>query len=356
MKITKIPGLGRFGVFIDDVDFNNLSNEEWLEIGQIHLDSLVTIIRDTKLNHVDYKKWIYKWGSARSLATYHLEKKYNAWFSTLVNSVDQPDSGLEQKDIEFIKNLKNVSVFDKDRMTGSVKVRGGVDENGRPLGMFAEGKLLWHSNESGNLCFTPQVSLLAYNNTVGSSTGFVTTTDWYEQQSESFRSELDEMVLVHKFTPGKINPGLMAEQDDIMYRNMCPVDGEELPLVITSPGGHTGLHFSVNTISSVKGMSDEESQKFLNRLNKEIFVDEYIYDHWYKQNGDLCLFDNSITLHRRLGDIVGRECYRIQYEFTATLLENLYIPYRQEPYRSKYINQMRDILVTLKKQNIKLPV
>ena len=34
MKISKIPGLGRFGIFIDDVDFNHLTDEEWLEIGK----------------------------------------------------------------------------------------------------------------------------------------------------------------------------------------------------------------------------------------------------------------------------------------------------------------------------------
>ena len=37
MKISKIPGLGRFGVFIDDVDFYSMTEEEWTEIGQIHL-------------------------------------------------------------------------------------------------------------------------------------------------------------------------------------------------------------------------------------------------------------------------------------------------------------------------------
>ena len=51
MKISKIPGLGRFGVFIDDVDLDAISNEEWLEIGKIHLDSLVTVIRGNDIDH-----------------------------------------------------------------------------------------------------------------------------------------------------------------------------------------------------------------------------------------------------------------------------------------------------------------
>jgi hypothetical protein len=34
MKVSKIPGLGSYGLFIDDVDFATLSDEEWFEIGQ----------------------------------------------------------------------------------------------------------------------------------------------------------------------------------------------------------------------------------------------------------------------------------------------------------------------------------
>jgi len=49
MKVSKIPGLGRFGIFIDDVDFDHLTDEEWLEIGKMHLDNFVTIIRNTNL-------------------------------------------------------------------------------------------------------------------------------------------------------------------------------------------------------------------------------------------------------------------------------------------------------------------
>lgn len=61
MKITKIPGLGRFGVFIDDVDLNTISDEEWLEIGKLHLEKLVTIIRNTNLTSLPrYQELIFK--------------------------------------------------------------------------------------------------------------------------------------------------------------------------------------------------------------------------------------------------------------------------------------------------------
>ena len=356
MKISKIPGLGRFGVFIDDVDFKNLTEEEWLEIGKLHLTSLVTIIRNVDLTPLEYRSWITKWGTYRDLSQYNLEKKYKVYYSKLVEMANNNDPTLDPDDLMLLLASIRMTVrTDSGQITDVLKVTGRRDADGNPLGMFAEGELLWHSNESGNLCFTPGVSLLANEGVVGSATGFVTTPDWYERQSAAFRSELDEMVIVHKFTPGKINPGLRKEQDLVMYKNMCPEDGSELPLVITSPGGIRGLHYSINTIDYIKGMSKEESQKIFDRINQELFTDEFIYDHWYQNDNDLCLFDNSITLHRRLGGITNRMCYRIQYDFD-TILDQPFDPYSLEPYRTMYRTQIADVVSTLNKKRYKLPV
>lgn len=356
MKISKIPGLGRFGVYIDDIDFAQLDDQQWQEIGKIHLTSLVTILRNVKnINQYNYRDWMRKWGTDRDLVQYRLEKKYNAYYHQLLQRAFDNDPTIDNSDKLVLINSTKMSHKDaQGRPTPVLQVTGKRDENGNPIGMFAEGELLWHSNESGNLCFTPAVSLLGGEGMVGSATGFVTTTDWYEQQTESFRSELDEMVIIHKFTPGKINPGLRAEQDFIMYNNMCPEDGIEIPLVIQSPAGIRGLHYSVNTIDRIKGMSKEQSCKLFKKIDQELFTEEFIYDHWYQQDNDICLFDNSITLHRRLGGISNRMAYRIQYDYD-TILDQPYVPYSMEPYRSSYIKQINDVISTLNKKRFKLP-
>lgn len=354
MKISKIPGLGRFGVFIDDVDFNTMSDDEWMEIGKIHLQSLVTIIRDVNLDIAEYQRRMSKWGQARTLEEYRLTKEYNTFLSKLIPGALADNPAIKEEDKRYLKTLSDIMVTNNGTLTDLIKVTGKRKEDGSPLGMFAEGELLWHSNESGNLAFSPAVSLLGKEGMVGSATGFMTTTDWYEKQSESFRSELDEMILLHKFTPGKINPGLRVEQDEVMFRNMCPVDDAEIPLVINSPGGITGLHFSVNTIDSIKGMSKEESDKLLAKISKELFTDEYTYDHWYTRDNDLCLFDNSITQHRRLGGIAERLAHRRQYDYSQ-ILDKPFMPYRQEPYISLYKERITDIVQTLKLKDFKLP-
>lgn len=354
MKVSHIPGLGQYGIMIDDVDFQHLTDEEWQAIGKIHLGCLVTIIRNCNLRWEDQTDWCMKWGDTRYTIRYNILKKYPGmkWHQA-VNAAINNDPIIDEVDrirLQNIARMQETSPEGKHIM----RVTGKRDEKGNALGMFAEGELLWHSNESGNLTFTPGVALLGYENVVGSATGFLTTPDYYESVSESFRSELDEMILVHKFTPGRINPGLRYEQDEVMHANMCPEDGVEIPMVIQSPGGIRGLHYSINTIDHIKGMTKEESQQVFDEIDRGLFVDKYIYDHWYTNNNDLLLFDNSITLHRRLGDINDRLCYRIQHDY-SNLQENFWQPYLQEPYQSRYENTIRDFVELAEIKNFKLP-
>jgi alpha-ketoglutarate-dependent taurine dioxygenase len=341
MKISKIPGLGRFGIFIDDLDFNHITDEEWMEIGQLHLKNLVTIIRNTNVSLTEYERRMLQWGNPRAIHIAKLAKKYNLKdtdLGELISNdvVNNVPVALEDKN--WMLTVAHIVATEVSSTSSLLRVSGKRDQEGNPMGMFAEGELLWHSNESGQIDFTPGVSLLGSEGVVGSATGFATTSDWYESQTESFRSELDDMVICHEFTPGKINPGLPADQDQLMYKNMCP-DPVEIPLVIQSPLGIKGLHYSVNTIKSIKGMSETESQQMFDRINAGVFSKENIYDHWYAQDNDLCLFDNSITQHRRLGGITNRLAYRLQHDYSN--LTAPINPYFQEPYISQY-KQMKD--------------
>ena len=178
MKITKIPGLGRFGIFIDDVDFTTITNEEWMEIGQLHLQNLVTIIRDCKLTWDKQTDFCTQFGDTRYGIRYLILKKYpgKTW-SQVVKAAMMDDPSVDEIDrirLKSIVRMQELTAEGKHVM----RVTGKRDENGNPLGMFAEGELLWHSNESGTLTFTPGVALLGAENMIGSSTGFITTPDY----------------------------------------------------------------------------------------------------------------------------------------------------------------------------------
>ena len=194
MKISKIPGLGRFGVYIDDVDLNNISDEEWAEIGKIHLESLVTIIRNTDVTPYNYYRLIMKWGPSRWNRPIAFYKKYGKPLKELVMNKE-----LDDEDQLVFDNVRRWQ-FDK-RCPGMVCVTPKKNTRGQSMGIFGDGELLWHSNECGDVAFTPGVALLGYENVDQTATGFCTSPDWYEKQSESFRSELDEMIIIHNYRP-----------------------------------------------------------------------------------------------------------------------------------------------------------
>lgn len=353
-KITKIPGFGDYGVYVDGVDFRTMTNEEWMEFGQLHLKTLVTIFRGTHCEPKRFKELSQLWGAAPAISFYRYCKKYNitidramapqqAWFKAW----DQIQKVADKSDQESISEAMAIL-----EMPNVQRVTGRRHADGRRAGAFAEGELLWHSNESGQIVNTPGVMLLAQENVVGTSTGFCITVNWYNEQTEAFRSELDEIVLLHDWRSGRMNPGLNDTQDSLMKHNFAP-EPSELPLVIQSPGGIKGLHFPLHTIVGVRGMTEAEADKFVKHISDDLIREPHVYDHWYqKQSGDLLCFDNSITLHRRLGGVAERLMLRTPSSF-SNLLDYQWQPYYQPEFANLYCERITDIRQVLNLQNQK---
>lgn len=306
MKISKINGFGSYGTVVDNVDLNEITLDEWNEIKLSHGQSLLTIIR--------LKEKI------------HYEKYYQ-----LIDSI-----GNCKQDFGYIspKNfiiLKNFAV-DK-RFVHLQRVTALRDENNLPLGSFDDGELLWHSNCSGQVEFVPGVALMGYQSMQGTATGFIQTADYYESLSESFKSELNDMIVIHNYQEATVNPTPVSEQESVYKLGFCPEQNTRIPLVIKSPSGIVGLHLGLNTFDYIEGMSREESDKLLNKIKNELFVDNYIYDYWWENDQNILLFDNSITLHRRLlskktcGD---RIAYRLPFRYES--LYGYYEPYFQDEF------------------------
>lgn len=346
MKVSKIPGLGRFGAFIDDIDLMKITEDEWLDIGRQHITkNLVTIIRNSNATNERYAELVAMLGDPRpqTSTSRSLKKKYKKSWEWIVQQAKNNTALIDDDDKRQIVMTERITQRTENGYALG-KIAGGYDKDGYPVGFFSHGELLWHSNESGTLTSTPGVALHGYQNFVGSATGFMTTPDYYESVSESFRSELDDMVVIHLYKPGVIHPGNDDPmQDKILGLNMCPDPNTEVPLVMRSPGGLIGLHYSPGTVHSIKGASPAESKNILDTLNKGLFQEKYIYDHWYQQDNDLLLFDNSITQHRRLGSTEGRLGYRIPHDYTY-VQDEPWIPYRQGLYQRRYAQEIREVV------------
>lgn len=352
MKIKKISGFGNYGQIIEDADFDNMTNDEWFEIGRLHLKNLVTIFKNPKITKDQWYERITQFGPLKANLRAHFKRKYGRDINALDPSTWE---GIDDEDRYYIESKK----YMLEKTEGGkylTRVYGAKDENGNLKGVFSSGDVYWHSNESGVLTFTPEVSLIGGEFMIGSATGFVQTADYYESLSESFRSELDDMVIIHRYKLGSMND---EEHWNPKFRThvklgFCPVDGSEVPLVITSPGGVKGLHYSVNTVYQIKGMTLEDSQKVFKILEDGIFTNDYVYDHRYENDSDFLMFDNSVTLHRRLGGSEKRKAFRVQYE-PSNLIENPWNPYHQKEFADAYVDRSEELQNLLKLKDFKIP-
>lgn len=342
MKVSPIPNFGEFGAYVDGIDMDYMTDEQWTELGKLFIDKLVVVCRDIKITKAQYMDWIPKWGALKSNFRYHLTQKYGKHVDAL-----NPDTwkDLDEDDRKWIASRKH---YFEPIGDGRVlnRVYGGRDEKGNSLGYFSSGDVYWHSNESSILTFSPAVSLLGHEQMIGSATGFVQTVESYESLSESFRSELDEMVIVHRFQVGKINTREYEDEELILHlrQSFCPVDYSETPLICKAPNGRKGIRHTVNTAHIIKGMTQDESDRVFKELDKIVFDDRYIYDHFYQSDNDMCLFDNSVCLHRRLGGQEGRKAFRQQFD-VSPLLDKPWLPWEHLPeYNKKYIEQVHDIV------------
>ena len=209
-------------------------------------------------------------------------------------------------------------------------------------------------SSSGNHVFEHAVSLLAAENVVGTATGFVVTANYYENISESFRSELDDLIVVHSYKSAKVDPPFRPSEEAVLKFKMCNQDLNELPLVIKSPGGIKGLHLSPPTFLKFKGLTNKESESIYKVITNSLFSNDYIYDYWYKQNGDILIFDNSITLHRRVGQTDNRKIYRIEHTYD-NILSDFYEPYLQNNFAKKHRQLVKEIIKLEKKSGFQKP-
>jgi alpha-ketoglutarate-dependent taurine dioxygenase len=149
------------------------------------------------------------------------------------------------------------------------------------------------------------------------------------------------MVVIHNYQEATVNPVPVPEQESVYKLGFCPEQNTRIPLVIKSPSGVVGLHLGLNTFDYIEGMTKEESNNLVKKIKGELFVEKYIYDYWWENDQNILLFDNSITLHRRLlskGTCGDRIAYRIPFRYES--LYGYYEPYFQEKFNK--IKKIKD--------------
>jgi alpha-ketoglutarate-dependent 2,4-dichlorophenoxyacetate dioxygenase len=151
----------------------------------------------------------------------------------------------------------------------------------------------WHTD----MTFLPQRATLSllYALTVppeGGNTEFCDTRLFWETLDEGERAHLSSLTCAHSVIHSRRRMGFDWPAEGI--DRFPPISR---PLVMVQPAtGRTALTLAAY-IQSTEGMSDEESQAFVDNLIERATIPENVYSHRWRA-GDLLIWDNSCMMHR----------------------------------------------------------
>jgi len=269
------------GVEAYDIDWN--STEEILELGKLCAHQCVVFVNE-------------------SLPIEQLVRATNQWGDPaggFVNGLVAQGklTGRHWRDF-YATIARTVVDLPKDLQRNVVRVTYRRDEKNLPTGIFANGELDWHCDQSSFDDAQRVIALASVSDSKNSRTQFLCTHDAYESLSGDMRSMVKELVVKHKWVMGAVAPGLDLAQNLIAKYNSVPIDGMETNLYSETVTGLSGLKLPTHSFNGFVGMSREESDKILAELNKAVFKEEYIYSQDW-EDGQIVFMDQEITLHNR---------------------------------------------------------
>lgn len=178
-----------------------------------------------------------------------------------------------------------------------IYVVSNVMEKGVPIGSLGAGEAVWHTDMS-YIPDPPKASMLYALEVppAGGNTGFVNMYAVYEALPPQLKRRLEGLSLKHDGTynsGGYLRQGLSAVDDPLTS------PGAVHPLVCTHPeSGRRVLYLGRRRNAYITGLPLAESESLLDELWSYAEREEFT---WYNQwrVGDLVLWDNRCTMHRR---------------------------------------------------------
>jgi taurine dioxygenase len=172
-----------------------------------------------------------------------------------------------------------------------------VVENGKPIGALGAGEAEWHSDMT-YLDVPPTASVL-YGHEVppyGANTWFANMYRAWENMPADLRDAIDARRALHNSSytsAGELRKGM----DDVTDVRRAP--GAVHPMVIQHPeNGRDALFLGRRTNAYIKDMEVTDSETLLDRLWDYCVGSDFTYAHEW-QRGDVLIWDNRSTLHRR---------------------------------------------------------
>lgn len=255
-----IPSGRALGAEIRNLDLRNLSDSEFDSIHDAWLNHLVVLLRAQQLTDEDLIR-----------------------FSRRLGNLDW--APVQETGRRFVEGHPEIYVV------------SNVIENGVPIGSLGAGEAVWHTDMS--YLETPPKASLLYALEVpraGGNTYFCNMYLAYEHLPASLKRRASGLQVKHDGTynsGGYVRQGLTAVNDPVTS------PGAYHPLVVTHPEtGRRALYLGRRRNAYLGGLSLVESEALLDELWSYATRDEIVWHNEW-QAGDVVLWDNRCTMHRR---------------------------------------------------------
>jgi taurine dioxygenase len=170
-----------------------------------------------------------------------------------------------------------------------VMIISNVAVNGRELGSLGNAEAFWHTDL--NFVEEPPAASCLYAHEVppaGGDTGFANMYRAFEALPEHVRARIAGRRIRHD-----------ARFNSAGYLREVRVPDTLHPIVRTHPEtGRKGLYLGRRSHASIEGMPADESDALLDTLWEHAISDAVTWHHHWR-TGDLLIWDNRCTLHRR---------------------------------------------------------
>jgi taurine dioxygenase len=229
------------------------------------------------------------------------------------------DQHLEEDDlVEFAQQLGDVEIhLRQTRTTGrrEVLLVSNIKDEGKPIGRLGNQEFNWHMDQIFMAQPTAGTILYAVEVTPeGGDTWFCDLGAAYAALPAALKVKVEGRRAVHSAATADRRVGIALTEEQ---RLQAPEITH--PLVRTHPlAGEKGLYFSMNHTARIDGLSEEESLPLLDELRRHATQPSFVYAHHWRV-GDLVLWDNAATMHRRdpFPDQYPRLMRRVGFNFAA---------------------------------------